>query len=97
MARKRKEYEFSMQTKDSVINSWHAQNPGRHNAELEVDHIIPIWWARQQAIPPEIVKTRDNARALTKSEHKRRHKNELSHQEYVSLAQTILGWARNLI
>ena len=89
-------YEFSQRTKDSAVNKWRWNNPDRDDEDLEVDHIVPVWAAKELGIPADLVRTDDNARALTVGEHKDRHRNESDLEEYRSLAQSILGWIDGL-
>lgn len=97
MAKKRGRYDFDEATKDSAKRKWHADNPGNEKVPLEVDHHIPVWWAKKNNIPPDLVRTRQNARAMRVHEHKERHRNEPTDEEYTTLAQSVLGWIRNLI
>ena len=90
-------YEFPKRVKDDAHSKWHANNPGREDESLEVDHIVPVWYAKKNHIPPDLVRVGNNARALTVKEHKERHRNEPTEEEYKTLAQAILGWVRNLI
>jgi hypothetical protein len=90
-------YEFLERTKDTARQNWHAKNPGRPNEVLEINHKIPVHVAKKLGIPPDLVRTQNNAEALTKPDHLDFHKNELTVEEYKTLAQSILGWVRNLI
>lgn len=94
---KRRRYEFPDRVKESARKKWHEENPGNENEPLEVDHKIPVWWAKKNNIPPDLVRTRQNARALRIKEHKQRHREEPSEEEYATMAQGILGWFRNLL
>jgi len=46
-------------------------------ADAEVDHILPIIWALNNApdIPKEVLKSADNARVVNQKTHKERHRN----------------------
>ena len=90
-------YEFPNSVKESARNDWHKKNPGHKNERLEVDHIIPIWFAKKYGIPPGVITTRKNARALRIKEHKERHRNEPTGEEYAVLAIALLGWITNLL
>ena len=90
-------FEFPRRVKDNARNKWHAENPGREDEALEVNHKIPIHVAKDLHIPPDLVRTQDNAEALTIEEHLIFHRNELTTEEYSTLAQSLLGWIRNLL
>ena len=94
---RRGRFEFAERTKDTARNNWHAKNPDRQNEALEVNHKIPIHVAKKLGIPPDLVRTQDNAEALTKPDHLEFHRNELTIDEYRTLAQSLLGWVKNLI
>jgi hypothetical protein len=70
----RKGHEFNQRTKDLAIRKWHAENPGRENEKLEVDHKVGVDYAKRNGIPPAVTKQADNARAMPVSEHKQRHR-----------------------
>lgn len=88
--------EFPDTVKDSAIRKWHKENPGRSKEKLEVDHVIPIHVGNRLGIPSALLKSRANAEAKTQKEHKEKHRNELSDEEYKTLAQALLGWIGNL-
>ncbi len=90
------QYEFSQRTKNTAISRWHWEHPGREDEKLEVHHIIPVRVAITLDIPPTLVRTADNAQAMPVAEHKEKHQNEPSLEEYRLLAQSILGWHGNL-
>lgn len=94
---RRGRYEFPNRVKEHARTEWHKANPENEDAKLEVDHIVPVWYAKKNNIPPDLVRTGDNARALTVPEHKERHRNEPTEEEYRTIAQGILGWVKNLI
>lgn len=89
-------YEFDKRTKDEAFSRWHAENPGNEDANLEIHHRIPVHFAKKEGIPPDLVRTQDNAVAVTRDEHKEIHRNEPSDEEYKTLAQSILGWVGGL-
>lgn len=93
---KRGRYEFSDGVKRSAKKEWHRNNPGNPKEPLEIDHIVPVHFAKRHGIPPDLVRTRDNARALRIKEHKERHRNEPTEEEYMTLSQGLLGWIKNL-
>jgi len=93
---RRGRYEFSKKVKDKAITKWHEENPGNPDEKLEVDHIIPIYFAKREGIPEDLVNTQNNARALRVEEHKERHRNEPTEEEYKTLSQALLGWIGNL-
>lgn len=79
MAR-RKGGEFSERTKDIA----YRRSGGRDaitgeqlGDNTEVDHIIPLAWAKKNApdIPIDFLKSADNARVLNQETHKERHRN----------------------
>lgn len=72
----RKGYEFDQRTKDQAITAWHRDNPGREDEQLDVDHIIPIFRARELGLHPHEVNTLENARVLPRSEHQQRDHHE---------------------
>lgn len=79
MAR-RKGAEFSERTKDIAYQNAKGKDQitgeplGEHT---EVDHIIPLAWAKQNApdIPLSFLKSPKNARVLNRDTHKERHRN----------------------
>lgn len=91
-------YEFTQTTRNRAIEKWREENPeADDDINLEVHHKVPVWWAKKNNIPSTLVRIQDNAVALSRDEHKEVHRNELSDDEYRTLAQSILGWVRNLI
>lgn len=68
----RRGYEFDKRTREAARIKWHRDNPGREDEQLEVDHKVPIWYAKKNGIPPAVIKSQDNARALPVDEHKER-------------------------
>ena len=92
----RKGYEFNNLTKEAAKLKWHKENPNNEDATLEVDHIISIWFAKKYGLPKHTIKSAKNAKALTHEEHKKKHDNEPTEEEYATLAQALLGYVRRL-
>jgi len=74
----RKGFEFSQADKEEARRRWHEQNPGREDEELEIDHIIAVWFAKENGMAPDEVRTLQNARALPKDEHRARDHKDTS-------------------
>lgn len=72
----RKGYEFSDSVRAEAARIWHEQNPGREDEELDIDHKVPIFRAKQMGMHPHEVNTLQNARAMPRSEHQQRDHNE---------------------
>jgi len=92
----RQSYEFSEHTKEAARLRWHKDNPKRQSEELEVDHIIAIWWMRENGIPPVVGRSAQNARALPTQEHIQKHRDETS-EEYRLLAVFLTGFVGSLV
>ena len=93
---RRGRYDFNSRTKDKAKADWHADHPDREDERLEVNHIVAVHYARKMGIPPDLVRTQDNAEALTIPDHLEHHRNEPTDEEYAVLARGLLGWIRNL-
>lgn len=96
MAR-RGRYDFPRSVKDKAKADWRADHPGDEEVNLEVHHRIPVHFAKDAGIPPDLVRTQDNAEALTIQDHLEFHRNEPTDEEYQTIVQGILGWIGNLI
>lgn len=95
MAR-RGRYDFPRSVKDKAKADWRANHPGCEDTNLEVHHRIPVHFAKDAGIPPDLVRIQDNAVALTRREHKDFHRNEPTDEEYRTIVQGILGWIGGL-
>lgn len=88
----RKGYEFSQRTRNEAIRRWYINNPGREKEELEVDHKVPIWYAKKHGIHPSVIRSQDNARALPKEDHKQRdHYDEEEIRFFLSTLTQFIG------
>jgi len=92
----RGKYEFSDRTKEAARRKWHAENPGNEDANLEVDHLVAVWFAKKHGIPHQQITSGANAKALRQKEHKAKHRNEPTEEEYKTLAQGLLGIIKRL-
>lgn len=90
-------YEFPKSVRERAVERYYAENPESENELLEVHHQVPVWWAKKEQIPSALVRVQANAIAVPRDDHKEIHRNELSDDEYRTLAQAVLGWVRNLI
>jgi len=72
----RRGYEFSDRDKREAKRRWHEANPGREDEQLDVDHKVPIFRAREMGMHPHEVNTLQNARAVPRAEHQKRDHNE---------------------
>ena len=88
---RRRGHEVSDRTKEAARLQWHKDNPGNEDADLEVDHIIPVWYAIKTGIAPAHSTSGANARAMRQKEHKQRHRDEEGEDELGSMAQGVLG------
>lgn len=90
----RKHYEFPKHVKESEMRKWHEKNPGNDDANIEVHHILNIHHAILHDVPPEAVKSRDNAVAVRRKFHKDIHRQQTneSQEELASFVKSV--WAR---
>lgn len=93
---RRRGFEFDRRTRDRAIEKWHHANPGNEDEELEVDHKVPIWFAKKHRLPSAVIRSQQNAEALPKSDHKEKHRNE-SEEEYWSIWQGMIGFINRLL
>lgn len=88
----RKGYEFPDRVKDEAIRRWRIKNPDRTDEELEVDHKVPVWFAKKHGVPREVITSQDNARAIPKSEHRDRdHYDEEEIKAFLSQLVNFIG------
>jgi hypothetical protein len=87
----RNKAEFSDRVKDNAIKRWHKLNPGRENEIITVHHRVSIWAGKELGIPTRVLKSGENAQAMTLEEHQRFHDNEPTLEEYAVIAQGLLG------
>jgi len=70
----RKGCEFSKGTKNKERLAWHKKHPGEEE-DLEVHHILGVRDGRRLGVPREALRSRRNAVALTKEDHRKAHEN----------------------
>lgn len=70
----RKGYEFSKRDIDQAHNNWHKNNPGRQDEKLNAHHKVPIWFARENNLPAETIRSAQNLQMLPYDEHVQTHR-----------------------
>jgi len=85
-------YEFPRQLKKSAIEKWQKEHPDSDEA-IDCDHIIAIWFCKKYNIPPELANSENNLQVLTVKQHREKHRNEPTDEEYAILAQALLGFS----
>lgn len=92
VSEKRKAYEFSERTKESARRKWHRDNPGNEHVQLEVHHKTPIKYARENGIPPAVIRQDNNAVAMPVQEHKKvNHRDEEQINAHLSTLAMFVG------
>ena len=95
MKSKRSGAEFNNRIKDEERSRWHAKNPGREDADLNVHHIMPIAEGLKRGVSKDALKSQQNAVALEKDFHNKVHR-ETDEETLNVLAQGLRALWRTL-
>lgn len=92
---RRSGYEFDNRIKDEEFTRWHAKNPGREDASLEVHHILNVSEGKKRGVPREAIKSQQNAVAVESGFHKKIHR-EQAEEDQEELANWFISLWRKL-
>ena len=87
--------EFSDRIKEEERSRWHAKNPGREDADLNVHHILNISNGLKHGVSKQALKSQQNAVAVEVEFHKEIHKKQID-EDQEELANWFLSLWRTL-